>query len=310
MTDSVTDKEDFRSGFVALLGRPNAGKSTLINRLVGEKVAICSDKPQTTRNSIRGIYTDDSMQAVFIDTPGVHKPKFRLGERMMEAVRDSLSGCDLVLYLNDVTDEFGPGEEYILSMLAQLHTPVFLVLNKADAVDKTALLPRIAFFADKYDFAQIVPCSALTGENVDSLVEAIRDALPEGPMYYPADMISDFPENLLVAELVREQILRRTSDEVPHAVAVTVPAMEERDNGTLYVEAIIYVERESQKGIIIGKKGAMLKEIGAAARSEIESIFGCKVWLELNVRAKKDWRNNQGLLESWDMAASSLDGAE
>ncbi len=303
----MTEKTPFRSGFVALLGRPNAGKSTLINRLVGEKVAICSDKPQTTRNSIRGIYTDDRMQAVFIDTPGVHKPKFKLGERMMEAVRESLSGCDLILYLNDVTDEFGPGEEYILSMLSGLHTPVFLVLNKADAVEKTALLPKIAFFAEKYDFDQIVPCSALTGENTDALMAAVYAALPEGPLYYPADMISDFPENMLVAELVREQVLLATTDEVPHAVAVTVPAMEERDNGTLYIEATIYVERDSQKGIIIGKKGAMLKKIGAAARREIESIFGCKVWLELQVRAKKDWRNNQGLLDSWDLTANALD---
>ena len=303
----MSEHPAFRSGFAALLGRPNAGKSTLINRLVGAKVAICSDKPQTTRNSIRGIYTDDEAQIVFIDTPGVHKPKFKLGERMMEAVRESLSGCDLILYLNDVTDEFGPGEEYILSMMSGLHTPVFLVLNKADAVEKTALLPKIAFFAEKYDFDQIVPCSALTGENTDALMAAVYAALPEGPLYYPADMISDFPENMLVAELVREQVLLNTCDEVPHSVAVTVPAMSERDNGTLYVEAIIYVERESQKGIVIGKKGAMLKKIGQAARLEIERIFGCKVWLELRVRARKDWRNDAALLESWDRAASALE---
>ena len=300
----------FRSGFVALLGRPNAGKSTLINRLVGAKVAICSDKPQTTRNSIRGICNAPGMQAVFIDTPGVHKPKFRLGERMMEAVRDSLSGCDLILYLSDVTDDFGPGEEYILRLLSELRTPVFLVLNKVDAVEKNTLLPRIALFAEKYDFDQVFPCSALTGENVDELLQAVKEALPEGPRYYPEDMCSDFPENMLVAELVREQILRLTTDEVPHAVAVTVPAMEERDNGTLYVEANIYVERESQKGIIIGKKGAMLKQIGQAARTEIERIFGCKVWLELRVRAKKDWRNDQQLLDSWDLTANGLDGLE
>lgn len=306
----MTENAKFRSGFVALLGRPNAGKSTLINRLVGEKVAICSDKPQTTRNSIRGIYTDESMQAVFIDTPGVHKPKFRLGERMMEAVRESIAGCDIILYLTDAADDFGPGEEYILSLLKEVRTPVFLVLNKVDRLEKTALLPQIAFFAEKFPFAQIVPCSALSGENTDALLAAIRAALPEGPMYYPADMVSDFPENMLVAELVREQVLRETTDEVPHAVAVTVPAMEERENGTLYVEATIYVERESQKGIVIGKKGAMLKRIGAAARKEIESIFGCKVWLELKVKAKKDWRNNQGLLESWDMAAHSLEPGE
>ncbi len=303
----MSEHPAFRSGFAALLGRPNAGKSTLINRLVGAKVAICSDKPQTTRNSIRGIYTDDEAQIVFIDTPGVHKPKFKLGERMMEAVRDSLAGCDLVLYLSDAADGFGPGEEYILHMLSQLHLPVFLVLNKIDQIEKTALLPRIALFAEKYDFDQVIPCSALTGENTDELLAAVKQALPEGPLYYPADMCSDFPENLLVAELVREQVLLNTCDEVPHSVAVTVPAMSERDNGTLYVEAIIYVERESQKGIVIGKKGAMLKKIGQAARLEIERIFGCKVWLELRVRARKDWRNDAALLESWDRAASALE---
>lgn len=308
MTESeLTATPGFKSGFVALLGRPNAGKSTLINRLVGAKVAICSDKPQTTRNSIRGIYTDEKMQAVFIDTPGVHKPKFKLGERMMEAVRESLAGCDLALYLADVTESFGAGEEYILQMLAQAQTPVFLLLNKTDLLEKTRLLPLIAQYAAKFDFDQVVPCSALTGDNTAELMQAIYQRLPEGPMYYPADMCSDFPESMLVAELVREQILHLTREEVPHAVAVTVPAMEERDNGTLYVEANIYVEHDSQKGIIIGKKGAMLSKIGAAARQEIERIFGCKVWLELRVRAKRDWRNNKGLLDSWDYAANQLD---
>ena len=290
----------FRSGFVALIGRPNAGKSTLVNQLVGEKVAICSDKPQTTRNSIRGIFTDARMQVVFIDTPGVHKPKFKLGERMMEAVNDALGGCDIVLYLVDCTEEFGAGEEYILHMLQKFSGPVFLILNKIDLQAKEKILPQIARLSQKREFTEIVPCSALRGQNTAHLLEVIYSHLSPGVKYYPDDMCSDFPETMLVAELVREQVLQVTKDEVPHSVAVTVPAMEERENGTLYVEAIIYVERESQKGILIGKKGAMLKQIGSKARREIEAIFGCKVYLELRVRAKKDWRNNSGLLNSWE----------
>lgn len=292
--------EAFRSGFAAVIGRPNAGKSTLTNQLVGEKVAICSDKPQTTRNSIRGIYTNDAMQVVLIDTPGVHKPKYKLGERMMNEVSDALAGCDLVLYLVDVTEEFGRGEEYILHMLKGFRGPVILVLNKIDAIEKEMLLPTIAAFSTRYDFAEIVPCSALKGENTAHLLDVIYTYLKPGPQYYPDDMCSDFPETMLVAELVREQALHLTTDEVPHSIAVTVPAMEERNNGTLYIEAIIYVERESQKGILIGKHGAMLKLIGSRARTEIENIFGCKVFLDLRVRAKKDWRNNTGLMDSWE----------
>ncbi len=294
-------KAPFHSGFVTLIGRPNAGKSTLTNQLVGEKVAIISDKPQTTRNTIRGIYTDERMQVVLLDTPGVHKPKFKLGERMMNSVNDALAGCDIILYLVDVTESFGAGEEYILSMLQKdaPKTPVFLILNKIDLFQKEQLLPLISFYADKYSFAEIIPLSAFSGENKDSLLEAIYKLLPEGPCYYPPDTVSDLPENMLVAELIREQALRLTTDEVPHSIAVTVSELEERDNGLLYIGANIYVERDSQKGIIIGKQGAMLKKIGAAARWEIEKIFGCRVYLDIRVRAKKDWRNNTGLLDNW-----------
>lgn len=291
----------FRSGFVTLIGRPNAGKSTLTNQLVGEKVAIISDKPQTTRNTIRGIYTDEKMQVVLLDTPGVHKPKFKLGERMMNSVNEALAGCDIILYLVDATEEFGSGEEYILSMLRKdaAKTPVFLILNKIDLLKKEQLLPLIASYADKYAFAEIVPLSAASGENTSSLLEAIYKLLPEGPCYYPPDTVSDLPENMLIAELIREQALRLTTDEVPHSIAVTVSELEERENGLLYVGANIYVERDSQKGIIIGRHGAMLKKIGSAARWEIEKIFGCRVYLEIKVRAKKDWRNNSGLLDNW-----------
>ena len=294
-------KAPFHSGFVTLIGRPNAGKSTLTNQLVGEKVAIISDKPQTTRNTIRGIYTDERMQVVLLDTPGVHKPKFKLGERMMNSVNDALAGCDIILSLVDVTESFGAGEEYILSMLQKdaPKTPVFLILNKIDLFKKEQLLPLISFYADKYSFAEIIPLSAFSGENKDSLLEAIYKLLPEGPCYYPPDTVSDLPENMLVAELIREQALRLTTDEVPHSIAVTVSELEERDNGLLYIGANIYVERDSQKGIIIGKQGAMLKKIGAAARWEIEKIFGCRVYLDIRVRTKKDWRNNTGLLDNW-----------
>ena len=219
----------------------------------------------------------------------------------MNSVNDALAGCDIILYLVDVTESFGAGEEYILSMLQKdaPKTPVFLILNKIDLFQKEQLLPLISFYADKYSFAEIIPLSAFSGENKDSLLEAIYKLLPEGPCYYPPDTVSDLPENMLVAELIREQALRLTTDEVPHSIAVTVSELEERDNGLLYIGANIYVERDSQKGIIIGKQGAMLKKIGAAARWEIEKIFGCRVYLDIRVRAKKDWRNNTGLLDNW-----------
>ena len=289
---------DFKSGFIAMVGRPNAGKSTLVNKLLGQKVAIVSDKPQTTRNSIRGIFTDERMQAVFVDTPGVHKPKFKLGKRMMSEVGDALAGCDMVCYIVDASEQFGAGEEYIINMLKQLGKPVFLVLNKIDLLDKQKLLPLIAFYSAKHSFAEIIPLSAWTGENSESIWPLLAKYLPVGPKYYPDDIVSDLPENMLIGELIREQALRMTSQEIPHSVAVAVTSMEERENGMLYVEATIYVERDSQKGIIIGKKGAMLKNIGSAARAEVEKIFACKVYLELRVKAKKDWRDNQGLLNN------------
>ncbi len=297
----MTEKNTpFRSGFAALIGRPNAGKSTLTNLLVGGKVAIVSDKPQTTRNSIRGIYTDQRMQAVLIDTPGVHKPKFKLGERMMEAVNDSVAGCDLILYLADVTEEFGAGEAFILNMLAKATVPVILVLNKIDLIRPEQLLPLMDFYGKKYAFAEIVPVSAKTGDGSKELLDLVYQHLSPGPAYYPEGMISDLPENMLVAELIREQVLELTTDEVPHSVAVNVTEMFEQENGVLHIAANIYVERDSQKGILIGKNGAMLKQIGSRARAEVEKIFACRVFLELHVRAKKDWRNNTGLLDSWE----------
>ncbi|MCR4963141.1 MAG: GTPase Era [Firmicutes bacterium] len=286
----------FKSGFIALVGRPNAGKSTLINRLTGHKVAIVSDKPQTTRNSIRGVYTDENMQAIFIDTPGVHKPKYQLDRRMMNEVENALAGCDLVFYLLDVSQPFGAGERYILKRLQSVDIPVFLILNKIDLLPKEQLLPLLQDLSGQFPFAEIVPVSALTGDNSQTLFDLLRRYLPEGPMYYPADAISDFPENLLAAEIIREQILLHTSQEVPHSTAVKVNAIEERSEDLLYIEAFVYVERDSQKGILIGKQGAMLKKIGAAARQELEKLFACRVYLDLRVKSRRDWRDNPGML--------------
>ncbi|MDD2220453.1 MAG: GTPase Era [Clostridia bacterium] len=287
----------FRSGFVALIGRPNAGKSTLLNQILGQKVAICSDKPQTTRNIIRGIYHGDGIQAVFVDTPGVHRGRYKLDEMMMAAVNESMGDCDVVFYLVDVTEKFGRGEEYILGRLAQLNCPVFLLLNKVDLLPPEQLLPLIDEYARRLAFAEVFPVSAKTGENCERLLKVLADYLPEGPPYYPTDVITDQPEQVFIAELIREQALKLTSQEIPHSVAVTIDAMEERANGLLYVLANIYLERESQKGILIGARGAMIKEIGRRAREEAERLLGCRIYLDLRVKIKKSWKDNERLLK-------------
>lgn len=291
----------FRSGFVTLIGRPNVGKSTLFNAILDKKVAIMSDKPQTTRNSIRGIYNAPGLQAVFIDTPGIHKPKHKLDQKMMESTKNSLAGCDVIFYLIDATCDFGGGEAYILQQLQRQEAAVFLIINKIDLLTDAQLLHLIDSYKDRFDFAEIVPVSALDGKNVQHLLTVLAKYLPQGPQYYPPDMVCDQSEQQLVAELVREQVLHATRDEIPYAVAVTVAAMEERPDDRLYIEANIYVDRESQKGIIIGKGGKMLKQIGQAARQEIEKIFACPIYLDLRVKAKKDWRNKESLLRNWNL---------
>lgn len=293
-------KEPFKSGFVTLIGRPNAGKSTLLNQILGRKVAIISDKPQTTRNVIRGIYNDPDMQVVFMDTPGIHKPKYKLDKRMMEAAFSSLAGGDLVFYLVDATASFGGGEEYILKALEQTKLPVFLILNKIDLLKPEQILPLLEFYSHKYDFAELMPLSATTGDNLERLLKVLREHLKEGPAYYPSDVYSDQPEQLLLGELLREQVLLVTRDEIPHSTAVTISDIIERSEDLLYVCANIYVEHDSQKGIIIGKNGSMLKKIGGNARREMERLLGCKIYLEVRVKAKKDWRNNEGLLNDWE----------
>ncbi len=291
-------EKQHKSGFVAVIGRPNVGKSTLINSLIGQKVAIMSDKPQTTRNRILCILTQPDAQFVFLDTPGVHKPLHKLGEYMAHAVEETLKDVDAILFVVDVTEKFGPGERFIMERLKATKRPVLLVLNKMDRTDGEAVLPIIANYAAEYDFAGVVPISAKEKRNLEVLLDEIKKYLPEGPSYYPADMVTDQPERLIAAEMVREKVLELTRDEVPHAVAVEVEEMTTRPRGDIYIRATIYVERDSQKGIVIGNRGAMLREIGQRARHDIEVMVGTKVYLDLWVKVRKDWRNRDAVLKS------------
>ena len=286
----------YKSGFVAVVGRPNVGKSTLLNQLVGQKIAIVSDTPQTTRNRILGILTLPEAQILFLDTPGIHKPQHKLGEYMVNSARSSLREVDLILFVSDVTESVGPGERFILDMLKDEQTPVVLVLNKVDLVSKDKLLPIISQYSAFRDFTAIVPLSALAGTNTDRLLAVIKDLLPEGPQYYPEDEVTDQPERVVAAEFIREKIFRLTREEIPHSTAVEVEEMKTRPNGDVFLRATIYVERESQKGIIIGAKGAMLKEIGQQARLDLESIFDSRFFVDLWVKVKSDWRNKEGSL--------------
>ncbi|ODA16596.1 GTPase Era [Geobacillus thermoleovorans] len=293
-------KEGYKSGFVAIIGRPNVGKSTFLNRVIGQKIAIMSDKPQTTRNKIQGVYTDDDAQIIFIDTPGVHKPKHKLGDFMMKVALNALREVDLILFMVNAEEGFGRGEAFIIERLKEVDTPVFLVINKIDRVHPDELLPLIDRYKDLHPFAEIVPISALEGNNVDRLLEQIKERLPEGPQYYPPDQITDHPEQFIIAELIREKALHLTREEVPHSIAVVVERIERREGSpTVYISAVIVVERDSQKGIIIGKQGRMLKEIGQRARADIEALLGSRVFLELWVKVQKDWRNRLAQLRDF-----------
>lgn len=285
-------KNEQKSGFVALIGRPNVGKSTLMNYLVGQKVAIMSDKPQTTRNQIRGVLTNEDGQIVFLDTPGIHKPQSRLGEWLVKTAQNTLDEVDLVLFLVDAGEGLGSGDRYIMENLKGVRTPVFLVVNKIDQVHPDQLFPIIDEYRKLYDFTEIVPISALQGNNTNTLTKVIFEHLPEGPQYYPSDQVTDHPERFIVGELIREKVLELTREEIPHSVAVVVEEMNLRENQqTIYIRAEIYTERASQKGILIGKQGALLKEVGKRARTEIEPLLGYRVFLDLWVKVKKDWRN-------------------
>lgn len=294
----MNEEKNFKSGFVAVVGRPNVGKSTLVNSLIGQKIAIMSDKPQTTRNKILCILNLPGAQILFIDTPGIHKPRHKLGEYMVKTAETTLREVDVVLFVTDATEEPGPGEEYILERLAAVKTPVILVINKIDKLPRVKVLPIIERYAAKRDFTAIVPVSALTGTNLDGLVGEITKYLTPGPQYYPDDMVTDQPERLLIAELIREKVLKFTREEVPHSIAVDIEEVATRDNGDLYVRAVIYVERDSQKGIVIGAGGAALKEVGRLARQDVENLLGSKAYLDLWVKVKKDWRNRKGVLRS------------
>ena len=267
-------EKGYKSGFVAVIGRPNVGKSTLINSLIGQKIAIMSDKPQTTRNKILCVLSQPDAQIIFIDTPGIHKPKHKLGEYMVSAAENTLKEVDVILFVVDASEDLGAGEMYILERLRNTKKPVVLVVNKIDKIDKQQILPTISRYADRYNFIGVVPISAKQNTNLDYLVDEIKKHLEEGPQYYPNDMVTDQPERLIAAELIREKVLHLTREEIPHAIAVDLEEMSRRENDDVYIRATIYVERDSQKGIVIGARGALLKEIGALARTDIEHLLG------------------------------------
>ncbi|HLE71710.1 MAG TPA: GTPase Era [Vicinamibacteria bacterium] len=284
-----------RAGFVTIVGRPNVGKSTLLNRIVGQKVAIVTEKPQTTRNRILAIANTASAQIVFFDTPGIHKPKHEMNRRMVGLALRSLKNVDLALLLVDVTKPFGGGDEFVLERVRQAKVPVVLALNKVDRIRKPEILTVIDEYRHRHDFTDIVPISALTGENVDALVSVLERQLPEGEPLYPPETLTDLPERFFVSEIVREKILGATREEIPYSTAVVIDSWEEGEKLTR-IEASILVERESQKGIVVGKGGSMLKGIGTAARRDIEVFLGTKVFLGLHVRVRSEWRENQRLL--------------
>ncbi|HCT0352717.1 TPA: GTPase Era [Staphylococcus pseudintermedius] len=288
---------EYKSGFVTIIGRPNVGKSTFVNRVIGHKIAIMSDKAQTTRNKIQGVMTQQDAQIVFLDTPGIHKPKHKLGDYMMKVAKNTLSEIDAVMFMVNVNEEIGRGDEYIMEMLKTVKTPVFLVLNKIDLVHPDALMPRIEQYQRYMDFAEIIPISALEGHNVDHFINVLKSYLPEGPQYYPDGQISDHPEQFVVSELIRENILQTTSEEIPHAIGVNVERMTQESEDRVHIEAVIYVERDSQKGIVIGKGGKKLKEVGKRARLDIEHLLGSKVYLDLWVKVQKDWRNKSSFIK-------------
>ena len=284
---------NYKSGFVAIVGRPNVGKSTLLNRIVGQKIAIMSDKSQTTRNKIQGVYTTDEAQIVFIDTPGIHKPKHRLGDFMVATAYSAMREVDIVMFMVSADMKRGRGDDLIIERLKQSSVPVYLVINKIDTIHPDELLEIIDDYSKQMDFAEIVPISATEGNNFERLMETLVAQMPEGPQYFPEDQVTDHPERFIVSELIREKVLFFTRDEVPHSVAVTIESMKRNENNKIEIQATIIVERDSQKGIIIGKGGKMLKLIGTKARLDIENLLGSKVYLELWVKVQKDWRDKK-----------------
>jgi GTP-binding protein Era len=286
----------FKSGFITIIGRPNVGKSTLTNEIMGEKLSIVSSKPQTTRTNIQSILNTDDYQLVFVDTPGMHKPKHKLGEYMVKLAKDSLKEVDLIIFMTTPDVEVGKGDRFILDQLREMGVPVFLVLNKIDETTQERVAETLKNYSAEFDFAEIIPIAAIKGKNVDTLKELMVKYMPEGPKYYPEDMITDSEERFIVAETIREKALRLLSEEVPHGIAVDVTSMKRDEKGIYHISADILCEKDSHKGIIIGKKGAMLKKISTYARQDIEKFLGEKVFLELWVKVRKDWRDSSNLL--------------
>lgn len=287
----------FRSGFVTIIGRPNVGKSTLLNNIMGEKLSIVSCKPQTTRNNIQTILTEKDFQLVFVDTPGIHKPKHKLGEYMVKIAQDSIKEVDLILFLTNPENEVGKGDLYILEQLKDCNVPVFLVLNKIDENPAEKVAETLKNYSDVFNFKEIIPISALNGKNVDKLKSLMVKYMPEGPKYYPEDMITDQQERFIVAETIREKALRLLSKEVPHGIAVDVMTMKKDEKGIYHIEGTLLCEKDSHKGIIIGKNGSMLKKISTYARQDIEKFLGSKVYLELWVKVKREWRDSMSILK-------------
>lgn len=289
----------YKSGFVTIIGRPNVGKSTLINNIVGQKILIMSDKPQTTRNKIQTIYNNENSQIVFLDTPGIHKPKNKLGEHMVKAAKETLNEVDVIVFLVDESRTVGPGDKYILELLKDIKTPIILGINKIDEITPDAFKTIYDTYKEFGIFENIMGLSAINGTNVDKLVKEIVERLPEGPMYFPSDMITDQPERFVVSEIVREKLLHYLHEEVPHGVAVIVNYMRKRENKDIVdIDVTIYCERNSHKAIIIGKNGRKIKGVGKSAREEIERLLGSKVYMEIWVKVKKDWRDKENILRN------------
>jgi GTPase len=287
-----------KSGFISIIGRPNVGKSTLLNAILGEKVAITTDKPQTTRNTIRGIYTDDEAQLVFIDTPGIHRPRTKLGSYMTDTALRTLEEVDLILFIVDNSLSAGPGDKYIMELLTQVQTPVYLLINKIDLIEPDNYRSLFEEYEKAGIFKEIIGISALENKNVDTLVEKLKDSVEEGPMYFPADQVTDHPERFLVGEIIREKLLKYLEDEIPHGVAVEIEAYEEKATIT-NISAVIYCEKKSHKGMIIGKEGRKLKGVGKSAREDMEALLGTKVFLQLWVKVKENWRDSDTALSGF-----------
>ena len=299
--------DKFYSGFVSLVGRPNVGKSTLMNRLIGEKIAIISNKPQTTRNRVQSILTKDDFQIVFIDTPGIHRPRHKLGEYMVKSAETTLNEVDAVLMLIEPSDKILEADRLIIEKFAKVKSPVILVINKIDTVERERVFKVIDEYRKLYDFAEIVPISAFEGTNTDELLSVIRKYLPEGPQYFPSDMVTDQPERQIASEIIREKALRLLEDEIPHGIAVEITEMKKRKEGNLVdVRATIFCEKDSHKGIIIGKHGDMLKKIGTKARGDMERLLGSPIYLELWVKVKKDWRDSDFLLKNFGYDSKNI----